>query len=308
MPLRHALVAAVLVAPIALGGLPVQAQDPLATLDPAAETASAPAAPTSADAVELRNGGLLRGTILEVLPDDSLTIESATTGERKTFPWSEIAGYERAGTRTDVVPRAAPKPAKAKPDEPEEGPGVPTLHVETSRPVNLQVFQVTSDMVAAGAGVTIVGMAYRPICSAPCDRAIDGSQGHSFFFGGDGVTASRRFTLSGYSGNLTAEVKPGRKGLLVGGIVLASISPAVIGGGLAWMLFAKLNATTTGIDPLTGEFTEVRGTPNYAGPAALIAVGGAMLVGGIVMAVLGRTRFKLVPRNGVGLLRPLRFG
>ena len=308
MPLRHALVAAVLVAPIALGGLPARAQDPLATVEPAEP--AAPAAPSSADAVELRNGGVLRGTILEVLPDDSLTIESATTGERKTYPWSEVAAFERSGARTDVVPRAEPKPSKTKPeaDEPEVGQGVPRLHIETSRPVNLQVYQVTSDMVATAGNVTIVGMTYRPVCVAPCDRPIDGSQGHSFFFGGDGMTASRRFTLSGYSGDLTAQVKPGRKGLFVGGIIMASISPAVIGGGAAWMLIENLTATTTSIDPMTGEFTEVRGSPNYAGGAALIAVGAAMLAGGIVMAVLGRTRFKLVPRGGVGLLRPLRFG
>lgn len=307
MPLRHALVAAALVAPLALGDLPARAQDPLATLEEPAE-APAAAAPSSADVVELRNGGLLRGTILEVLPNDSLTIESATTGERKTYPWSELAAYERGGARTDVVPRAEPKPGKAKPEEPEVGMGVPRLHIETTRPVNLQVYQVTSDMVASGGGVTIVGMAYRPVCTAPCDRAIDGSQGHSFFFGGDRMTASRRFTLSGYSGDLTAKVKPGSKGLFIGGIVMASVSPAVIGGGAAWMLIENLTATTTTIDPMTGEFTEVRGSPNYAGGAALIAVGGAMLVGGIVMAVLGRTRFKLVPRAGVGLLRPLRFG
>lgn len=308
MSVRNALVAALLVAPITLTSLPVRAQDPLGTaaVDPLAS--SPPAEAEASDVVELRNGGLLRGSILEVLPDDSLTIVSATTGERKTFQWSEIGSYERGGARTDVAPRTAPKPARPEPPpEPETGPGSPRLHIETSRPVNLQVYQVMSEMVASGPGITMVGMAYRPVCTNPCDKVLDGSQGHTFFFGGDGMTASRRFTLSAHSGDLTAQVKPGRKGLFIGGIILASVSPAAMAGGAAWMLTENLTATRTVIDPMTGEFTEVKGNPNYTGGAVLIAIGGAMLVGGIVMAVLGRTRFKLVPR-GLGLLRPLKFG
>lgn len=314
MSLRSVAVAVTLVAPVALGGLPVRAQDPLAptstaAADPVADPlASAPAeAPSSDDVVELRNGGVLRGTILEVIPEDSLTIVSATTREQKSFPWSDVASYERNGERTDIAPRAEKKPAKPEPKELTTGPGVPRVHIESSRDVSLQMFQVTSEMVATGSAGTMVGIAYRPVCTAPCDQPVDGSQGHTFFIGGPGVTTSGRFSLTGYNGDLTAQVKPGRRGLRVGGLVLAAgIAPAVIVGGVTWMLVASLTATRQVYDIQTQMFVETRGTPDYAGPASLIAVGGALLVGGIVMAVLGKTKVKLVPR-GLGLLRPLQF-
>ena len=74
MSVRHALVAALLVAPITLTSLPVRAQDPLGTaaIDPLASSPPTEAEAEANDVVELRNGGLLRGSILEVLPDDSL--------------------------------------------------------------------------------------------------------------------------------------------------------------------------------------------------------------------------------------------
>jgi len=290
--IQNLLVAALLAPPCMFTSLPVHAQ----------------AAPASDDAVELRNGGVVRGKILEVVPDDSLVIESAASGERKTFAWADIASYERAGSRTDLVPRAdpapAPAPAPAAPQGPEAGGfGAPILHIESSREADVQLYQVMSEIVAVGHNASLYGMTYRPVCTAPCDQPVDGSQGHSFFFGGDGVTGSSRFTLKNYAGGLTAQVKPGRKGLRVGGFVLAATGPSVILGGVLWLVFQGFRLTT--FDEMGNEITRPR--PSPAGPAALIAVGSAMLVGGIVMAVLGKTRFKLVPNRGVGLLRPLQF-
>lgn len=287
-----------LVAPLSLMSSPVGAQE---------------ATPVAADdAVELRNGGVVRGKILEVVPDDSLVIESAASGERKTFPWAEIAGYERAGARTDVVPRepraAAPTPAPAAPRGPSAGSnGVPILHIESSRPAGLQLYEVMSEIVAVGYNASVYGITYRSVCVAPCDAPIDGSQGHSFFFGGEGVTASGRFNLNGYGGNVTAEVKPGRKGVRVGGFVLAGTGPSLILGGALWLVVQGLTRTRTEFDGM-GNLIEVPGPKRSpAGPAALIAVGSAMLVGGIVMAIVGKTKFKLVQRNGLGFVRPLRF-
>lgn len=103
---------------------------------------------------------------------------------------------------------------------------------------------------------------------------------------------------------LDAEVKPGRKGLRFGGLILASVGPSVILGGVIWLVLQGSDLNKD-IDEM-GNLVEGP-KPSPAGPAALIAIGSAMLVGGVVMAILGKTRYKLVPRNGVGFLRPLRF-
>lgn len=162
---------AVLLLPLALGGLPVR-------------VASAAAASTPAtDVVNLKNGGMVRGQIVELLPDDSLTVVSAATGETTRYTWAELASFERAGTTTDVSavdagPRFGALQATA---------GAPRLHIELTRPADLKLFEVTGtiSMMNFKTGFSS-GETYRPVCVAPCDQVIDGRRGQSFFFNGDG--------------------------------------------------------------------------------------------------------------------------
>lgn len=269
---------------LVFGGLPVHA--------------SSAEEPAAADTVNLKNGGMIRGKLVEVIPDVSVTIVSAASGESKTFPWAEVAGIDRASD-APAAPEAAPAPAQ-------ERPAGPRLHIEPTRDTRVDLFEITAEVVASGYNTTVRGIAYRPVCTSPCDDIIDGARGQSFFFGGDGVTTSPRFTLSGYSGDVVASVKPGRRGLRVGGLLAASFGAAgVITGGTLFAV-ANIRSTRTTVDEMGGLVTTTT-KPNYAPATAILVTGAALLVGGIVMYVLGRTTFKLSQR-GIGKRLRLRAG
>ncbi|MDC0721825.1 hypothetical protein [Nannocystis bainbridge] len=289
MPCLQRTSASLLVLTLFSASLPAHAQP--------AEAVAAPAEQPG-DRVHLVNGGMVQGSILEVLPNDSLTIVSAATGDRKTFSWSEVAAYEQGGQRIEVGAVATPAPAAPEPP-PAYG---PRLHIETTKPASVQLYEITGEMIAHGANVTVHGIHYRSVCSAPCGGVIDTSRGSSFFFGGEGLTTSNRFNLADARGDVTALVKPGRRGLRIGGIITMSvgISLMALGGFLVW--YAKSEA----------EFdAELNGgparSPKYGAPIGLLVGGAAALAGGITMMVLGKTRFQL-KTGGIGLLRPLRFG
>lgn len=258
-----------------------------------------------ADRVELRNGGMVQGSILEILPNDSLTIVSEATGARKTFSWSEIVGYERGGERVEIgeTAQTAQEPAATPPQtDPEPAALGPRLHIETTRPARVQLYEITSEMVAHGANVVVHGINYRPACTAPCDKVIDVSRGTPFFFGGDGLSTSTRFNLSDARGDVTATVKPGRRGLRTGGIIMMGVGSALAVVGGALIVFAKSDARTSSIlDDMPAP------PPKYGLPIGVIIGGVAILAGGIAMYVTGLTRYKL-KGGGLGLLRPLRFG
>lgn len=272
-----------------------------ASLPAHAQPAEAAAAPAEqpGDRVHLVNGGMVQGSILEVLPNDSLTIVSAATGDRKSFAWAEIAAYEQGGQRVEIgaVMAAAPAPR----EEPAQAQG-PRLHIESTKPASVHLYEITGEMIAHGANVTVHGIQYRPVCAAPCGKVIDTSGGSSYFFGGEGLTTSNRFNLTDARGDVTAVVKPGRKGLRIGGIITMSVGISLMAVGAALFYFAKADSESDSII-----FDRPARPPNY-GPAAGVLVGGAAaLAGGIVMMVLGKTRFQL-KTGGLGLLRPLRFG
>lgn len=279
---RSALLPTLLGLSLMLGGLPAHAQSPIGE-----------------DQVNLKNGGMVRGRIVELIPDESVTIVSAASGQSKTFPWAEVAGVERS-TDKPAAPAPAPAPAPTREPEPTTGPGAPRLHIEPTRDTRVDMFEITAEVVAQGYNTTVRGIAYRPVCTSPCGQIIDGSRGTSFFFGGDGVTTSRRFTLSGQSGDLVATVKPGRRGLRVGGLAMLSIGAAgVLTGGI---LYAFAGRERLEVDNM-GNLVPSTDKPNYTPATAILVTGAALLVGGIVMYVLGRTTYKFSQR---GLARRLR--
>jgi hypothetical protein len=108
---------------------------------------------------------------------------------------------------------------------------------------------------------------------------IDGRAGETFYFAGDEIPPSRHFRLMEKSGEVLAEVSPGRRGLSRAGAAL--ITPSVFSLVAATVLtpFAALNH-----DPDT--------QPRLALAAGLTAATGvAALVAGIALAVAGETRY-----------------
>lgn len=273
---------ALLLFPLALGGLPVYAH-----ALPPGSTPTPAAAGAWNDIVNLRTGGMVRGQIVEVVPSDSLTVISTATGQSKRFTWAELASFERNGVKTEV----AASPALPEREVVQPGPGAPRLHIELTRPADLKLYEVTGEITVNNfATGPSSGSIHRPVCVAPCDRVIDGRSGQSFFFNGDGVLKSRKFSLSQRSGDVVARVKPGRPGLRVGGIATMAVGGA--GLGTAALLLLLTPRSTLGQD-------DGRSLSNRNNlPATVMLIGGALAVaGGLDMLLLSSTRIKWSQRT-----------
>src|SRR5258708_5814996 len=60
-------------------------------------TTRPPLAAVGGDVIYMKNGGMLRGTIVDAIPNSQARIQLAT-GEIATVPWSEIARIEHGAT------------------------------------------------------------------------------------------------------------------------------------------------------------------------------------------------------------------
>jgi len=84
----------------------------LATLPAHAEPPPAPSEAAVSDAVELKNGGYLRGLIIEVVPGSHLSLRTPD-GQVRRLAVAEISSAERAGKPVELAPSAAPGTAPA---------------------------------------------------------------------------------------------------------------------------------------------------------------------------------------------------
>ena len=291
IPSRRCHAVAYLVLPLALSGLPAQALPP----PPPAPT---PKMSVDHDVVHLKNGGMVGGRILEVLPDDSVTVVSAATGETRRFAWAELASVEKDGTRTEISDGAA---SLCQHEAVHGEAGAPRLHIELTRPVDLKLFEVAGEVSSFFMG-PFTASAVRRVCVAPCDLVVDGRRGQSFFFDGKYATKSKEFTLSGRSGDVVARVKPGRPGLIGGGIAVMSLGVA----GLSVSAYMFMQEHRKSLDHKYDDMNQAMSFagPNYL-PATAVLISGALVVaGGLAMVLLGRTRVAWSQRVTTGRRQP----
>ncbi len=101
--------------------------------------------------------------------------------------------------------------------------GTVVIHVLNERPdpdrgfVKLARYESMASMDAAGGSVTITQ--YSEICTVPCDVEIDTSDRPLFFFIRDERAVSYTFRLPS-EGEHTVRVRPPRRGLVAGGVIL----------------------------------------------------------------------------------------
>lgn len=234
---------------------------------------------TQPSGVTLRDGRVLAGTIVQVISGQQVVLDTAD-GQRHIIPWDQVADLRYAAPTAPATPIAA-------------GPGRPTLHIELTRPGNVRLYELSNQLLVTPSmnwGSYAQAQQAHIVCTAPCDRVVDGSRGQTFFFAGDRITPSRRFSLDEHDGPMLARVRPGRIGVLAGGVFFTSLSVApLITGALYLSLSARDNNAHKSRD---------------AG-IALASVGVGMLVTGIVMIALGRTRVELYRRyTGAAQRRP----
>lgn len=245
--------------------VPARASEPVAA-------APVEAPPGAYDSVTLRDGSLLRGTIVELAPGKSVVIAVPGVGTR-TIAWAEVASTAFAG---DPSGRSASGPEGPVPEdrEPAPGPSRPRITIELSRPGEVHLLEAGWPVQAGYRPSRSIYSAARSVCRAPCERVIDGSAGNPFFFGGSRTVPSRIFYLKDLEGDYVARVKPGRVGMLLGGAALLGLGYAgTLGGGLVVGLSRDEEPRLVG--------------------GIVLGAGLALLAASIAMIVRGTTRYTL---------------
>jgi len=270
------------------------------------------------DEVSLKNGGMLRGTVVAVEPGAQVVI--VVCGDKRTLPWEQVGKVERgkdkpapaegasggadeAGAAAEAAPpgdTAAPSTspgagglmgvlgALAVPEAPPPPqPGVVRIHVDSDDP-DVRLFRFGAPTVARMGNMVSVMPSTELVCQSPCDTIVDGRKGAQFYFAGDGVPMSSFFEIGQRSGDVVAQVDSGIGSLYVVGGVLAGT------GGIA----AVLGALFTPIGLVTTDASSEQSGFTTAGEV-MLAAGGGGIIAGILMIAAAGTDFELVSPDGV---------
>lgn len=260
---------------------------------------SAVAAP---DAVRLQNGGLLRGTISELVPGDYVVLITAT-GDVRRFPMSEVVyAGPAAGLAAPPAPDAPPGAAgtgrgAAPPSDGRIRIGVRstqpqvTLHqriaAEVSRGAAMSFgvgFGGGGFGVGAGSGVGVTpyassGATYMPLCLAPCELSMTPG---TYYFGlslDDGLPVgdNRPLVVASESTKIVADYTSHEELRVAGWLVGAA---SFLGGGalLTW-------AVVTGSQQCNDQGGTCVLPDDRVAPAG--AAVGIMIGGAIIAYVLG---------------------
>lgn len=159
-------------------------------------------ASTTVDAVHLRNGGLYRGRVTEIVPGDHVTVIVAPGGETKRIPWPEVDRVIVASTPVPAAPTAAaPAPTTA----PMNGPRA-RVHITAPK-------QVILYRRAAGTS------SFVQACTSPCDLELPIND--TYRLAGNGLSQNKEFRLQASpGGSVDINVDPpSTGGMILGGFV-----------------------------------------------------------------------------------------
>jgi hypothetical protein len=219
-----------------------------ARADEDAPAASAPAAPP--DTIYLRNGGMIRGRVQEILPTAHVSI-TLSTGEVRQVPWSEIERVIVASAATipplPSLPSSTPAPSAAPaPSTPSPmiGPRV-RVHVESKKKVELH-------RKRDGAGGT---SGWVHACMSPCE--VELPLGDTYKITGSGILSSSEFRLH-EEPNHTANVVVDPTS--VGGMVLGGL----LGGAGGWGAYVGFLMVAIGASQADADCSRLYSTGYYA--------------------------------------------
>lgn len=197
-----------------------------------------------------------------------------------------ITSPARAEPDAKDAPLVPPTSSSTPPEEqPALPPGMVKVHIDTDDPkVQLHRYRGSSvGLVVVPVNAIVISDYSNVVCRAPCDRVVDGRDGEEYFFAGSGLSSSGRFQLYDRTGTLEAKVNPGSNTLRWVGIgaALAGIAPVLGGAGML----------AIGSD-IKDDFPDEGSRWKTIGAVA-IGVGTAMIIGGIVLWLSGRTTYEL---------------
>ena len=163
------------------------------------------------DVVYLKGGGMVRGVLVERLPNDHATV-LLPSGQSVVLPWASIDRFEvMPPTIVEPPPQSAHAhaPPLSLPTPPPQftGPMV-HVHIDANREVDLFYDR------------PVDGFRWDKVCSSPCDRDLPLTG--EYKIKGDGLTDSNPFHLEGApGGHIVLEVSNGTKtGVALGGTAI----------------------------------------------------------------------------------------
>jgi hypothetical protein len=261
-----------------------------------AEEPAASSPPAEAAEIQLKNGDSMRGTIIAVEPGQRVIVIVA--GEQSVIPWGDIArivGGPKEASPSAASTAASPAPAPAA--EPVPAKGKPMVHIESDWD-DAELSRVDGELGAGmynNSGQIGPQTLSRYVCRAPCNKLVDGREGHKFFISAPGMFPSPMFRLEDYDGQVTARVHGVSLARYMGGVIMAASGGMFVLGGtmFAGISFISENETPTPENPDPARTARQVRTVGVA----LAGIGAASLITGIVLLSAGRTRVELIPAN-----------
>ncbi len=232
------------------------------------------------DTVYLRGGGMIRGSVYEMAPNDHVGLLDFN-GAAKVVRWADVERVVFAdptpGALGPAAPAAVPLPATAplaaaKPAK--VGPLV-RVHIQSKRGVQLYRQPATG------------GSGWVEACTSPCDE--DMPIGDDYRIAGAGIFQSSDFRLEGAPGSqVVLNIDPGtRNGMLLGG-VLAAVGGIVDYISL-WVLLAGAAQSSCSSGYYSGSYQSGScsndGKGTTAVGLAMLAGGTAAIVGGVIIMI-----------------------
>lgn len=178
------------------------------------------------DTVHLRNGGLFRGRVTEIVPGDHVTV-ILPSNETKRIPWPEV---DRVIVASTPIPPAGTVSAPPAAAPPMVGPKARVHVTSAKRAILYRRPAGTNSWVQA--------------CQAPCD--VDLPIGDTYRIAGNGLSQSKEIHLeAGPNGFVDLVVDPPSTGGMVIGGVLAGAGGLT---GTVGALVALVGASNAGLD------------------------------------------------------------
>lgn len=210
-------------------------------------------APAAKDIVRLKNGGLLRGTISELVPGDSVTIITAS-GKTRELKMSEVdyagpADRDPQATATPAVP-AATTPAAETTDASKTEPLVTVSGQRadlqlTSEPAGVTFHRQSGSAVAVGARGAAVAVAFDRLCTTPCKVSLPaGTETFALSRAGEFPIFAEPVTVPAGPSQVVGSFKS-RSGVRVAGWVI-TIGSVVGGSVLMYSSFGTKRECTSG--------------------------------------------------------------
>jgi hypothetical protein len=252
-----------------------------------------PPSAVGVDIVALKNGGMLRGTVIAVEPDKQVII--VVGGEKRIVPWTDITRVEQGKEIAPPPPPQTTTPTTTQSPQ-TVGPGTPFIHIESDWP-DVQLGRIDSEPLFATSsqnlGAAIGAGLVRPVCRAPCDRVVDGREGTRFVVISPGMVPSDPFFLDNKNGHLVARVQGGSVGKRFGGFMLTTFGGCMTLGGIAVL----------GVALGTNAFSDPETRPLGTAGAIVFGLGAAQLIPGIMLLAGSSTKVEITPDGAVAMGR-----